>query len=179
MQETTPYMPNISHIGDNIMPDETITQEQEQLKRLLKRWHNAESIFIAMYQCAPKIAIASFIMGMVLSFFAPNQISYIVPFFSTPMLGYIFMRIRARRREFLLELTDEDKILLERHSTNQKDNIRREVLDILKSHMEIQLSQELLRPSRLTQDDVLLRATQHTDTAPQDQLLRPTDEMPK
>ena len=156
------------------MPDTTPT-EAEQVKRLLKRWHNAESIFIAMYQCAPKIAIASFIMGIIFSFFAPKQIPYIVPFFSSPMLGYIFMRIRARRREFLIELTEEEKILLERHSTNQKDSIRREVLNILKSHREIQLSQELVRPSEEPQDETLLRAAQYTTDTPQDQLLRPTE----
>jgi hypothetical protein len=85
--------------------------------------------------------------------------------------------LHKAKREFVEQMTpDEMDTLARATTTRMEDNDKRDVKLLTKAYRRIYPEREYLRPSQSTQDDgTLLRAAVSTETTPQDQLLRPSN----
>ncbi len=147
------------------MPDETITEEQKQLKRILKRWTFS-------YARLSLTIMVPIVCGLLVLHFHPlhHSISMAIlalffrlPFFLNRLFTkYFVKRLSADEREVLTHIA--------KTSTDTWElNRVKELIGSPRSQASI-----LLRASQQPQDDTLLRAAQYTDDTPKEQLLRPT-----
>ena len=152
------------------MPDTTLTEEQEQLKRLLKRW--------TKYDARWCLVTAIMVLVLLEDRYLPPLLYQLYQFLGLPLMCmacYFLWRWSLQR--FVGRLSKEERELL---VCPAKTNVlNRSNINALVKACKIEPEKEYLRPSiEPEQTDTLLRAATPTDNTPQDQLLRPasTDE---
>lgn len=156
-------------IMKKLMPDHSLTEEQKhQISSLRERWSKYALQTIALY----------FFSIFLFPLFIRNVTVRTVIVYVGISIGIHLYLVWAARR-FVQRLPSEERELIIQASSNVEASSNRKKKQVfaeslVKACKAAALQKELLRPSRLSQDDTLLRAATMTDTTPQEQLLRPS-----
>lgn len=160
------------------MPDITPTEDQKQLKAILKRWRFLSSalfsvLFFITFGTAG-VAVAIYLA----KFFGVKRtdIFFISQLCGTIIACAIVMKWIISRHNFVRKLSENDIQLLTNADKLLGQRECKKAAEILNEYRSsgYDKREELLRASTQLQDDTLLRVAAYTDETPQDQLLRPT-----
>jgi len=154
------------------MPDQEITEDQRALGKL----YVAHQYISLPYDTACMVCMG---IGTFVHIFLPRGFPFwwTVPLVCLSMLIPIGFLVQRKETTWLKSLTEEKKALLERAAHSQKyDRWDRgkPARDILKAYhkLEVNAEKELLRASKPTNDETLLRPTTAYNETQKEELLR-------
>ena len=153
------------------MPDETITEEQEQVAQLFTRYE----LYCSKWSCAylPLLAFSFVMYFHLCEMYNPLVIMFL--FIGIwGVVPHLLYRYTAAR--FARLLSEEERKMIEPPGYVFAEQREQDTFDhLMKASAKITPRTEYLRASAKPEDNTLLRAAQYTDEKAQDQLLRPAD----
>ena len=153
------------------MPHHSIMEEQKQVKHIIRRLKIRYTLYYLPFCLGVSILLA------ILMYKDPKR--FISPLGAVIMLSnYIFAPffVRWAAKRTARRLSQDQYIALERAAEIMDDSMEKKNINALLKAGKRYPEKELLRASQPSQDDTLLRAAQYTDNAPQEQLLRPSQD---
>lgn len=154
------------------MTNEPQTEEQKQVKRIIKRWQafNFQKRTPFGLLCLAFFAYIAYRCWKLQTAIIP--ISYFAIYGGIIVFSWLLSW--HLRKRFVSELTEEEQILLINTPENQLEPYERiYIKDFMKASRVMPSSKELLRASSPTHDDgTLLRAATQNHDIPQEELLR-------
>ena len=159
------------------MNNQSQIEHQNQVEKLLKRWQRTNNIVSTVIIGGLLLGILVGASGAVLKHFGlPEEIrQFLMQFIGVSGTMLYLGRYWLKRKRFLLDLSDEDKEVLERASRIAGKSERNIAARMPKERKDYQADseKELLRASSHTQDDGnLLRAAAYRDDVRKEESLR-------
>ncbi len=153
------------------MPDKTITEEEKQVKRIIKRWRILDLQWTMIYVFSTMV-----LFFFIIKAYAPQWVHNLA-IISMMLTQYFMMQSLSRitLKKVLNSLSLDERNALVRYSDANNLTLQGQMVAKALRTYKVVPQIELLRASTEPQDDTLLRAATYTDDTPQDQLLRPTD----